>query len=232
MKCLVIDDDPLSCDTVESFLERIGGVEYCLKVNDGATALHLLAAEEFDAVFLDLQLPGVDGVSLLKAMPRQTRVVIISANERFGAESYGFDVVDYLVKPLEFGRFARAMVKLRTARSAGTDPEQEPDREEALFLRDGNVIQRIDFAGLVYIEAQSNYSSFFSDNGDSVMSLVSLRKLENMLPSYFARIHRSYIVNCNHIRQITGNKLVLDSTSLPIGQSYREALLERLKLVN
>jgi DNA-binding response OmpR family regulator len=107
MKCLVVDDDPLTCDTVESYLQRIGGIDYCLKVNDGSTALHLLAADSFDAVFLDLELPGMDGVSLLKALPRQTSVVVISASVDFAAESYGFDVVDYLVKPLEFSDGSR-----------------------------------------------------------------------------------------------------------------------------
>lgn len=230
MKCLVVDDDPLTCDTVESFLQRIEGVDYCLKVNDGATALHLLAAERFDAVFLDLQLPGMDGVSLLKALPSNTPVVVISASAEFGAESYGFDVVDYLVKPLEFSRFAKAMVKLKGKQPVALD--QAAARPDAFFLRDGNAIQRVDLTQLLYVEAQSNYASFVFEKSKPVMSLVSLRKLEAELPEGFIRIHRSYIVNERRIRQIEGNQLHIGDSKLPIGQSYREALYQRLHVVN
>jgi two-component system LytT family response regulator len=231
MKCLVLDDDPLTCDTVESFLQRIGGVDYCLKVNDGTTGLHLLAAESFDAVFLDLELPGIDGVSLLKALPRKTPVVVISASAEFGADSYDFDVVDYLVKPLDFGRFAKAVVKLKNARPA------EPGREtqahaQALFLREGTTIQRIDLTKLAYVEAQSNYSRFVFESDEAVMSLVTLRKLEAMLPPEFIRIHRSFIVNATCIRHIEGSLLRLEKVALPIGQSYRGRMLERLKVIN
>ncbi|MCH1505277.1 MAG: LytTR family DNA-binding domain-containing protein [Verrucomicrobiales bacterium] len=231
MKCLVVDDDPLTCDTVESFLQRIGGVDYCLKVNDGATALHLLAAETFDAVFLDLHLPGMDGISLLKAFPGKTPVVVISASSEFGAESYGFDVVDYLVKPLEFGRFAKAVVKLKD-RNAPKEKGVGNESNESLFLRDGNSIQRIDLGELLYIEAQSNYASFVFENEKPVMSLVSLRKLEDLLPSQFVRVHRSYIANERRIRKIEGNQLQLSSAKVPIGQSYRESLYQRLNVAN
>ena len=234
MNCLIVDDDPLTCDTVESFLTRIGGVDYCLKVDDGVTALHLLAAKSFDVVFLDLNLPGMDGVSLLKAMPRQTPVIIISASSDFGAESYQFDVVDYLVKPLEFDRFAQTIVKLRSRRTGAGDSRAEKE-EETLFLRDSAAIQQIELSRLLYIEAQSNYATFVRDDGESVMSLVSLRKLEKILPQQFVRIHRSYIVNRRKIRHIEGNRVTLESKSpgsLPIGRSYREELLETLKIIN
>ena len=214
---------------VESYLERIGGVEFCLKVNDGTTALHLLAAESFDAVFLDLELPGVDGVSILKALPQKTPVVVISASSEFGADSYGFDVVDYLIKPLDFARFAKAFIKLKNLKVAAPVSGSSP---AAIFLREGATIQRIDLEKLTHIEAQANYSRFVFDSGDAVMSLVTLSKLVDMLPADFVRIHRSYIVNVRRIRHIEGTQVNLETTSLPIGQSYRTSLLEKLKVIN
>jgi two-component system LytT family response regulator len=231
MKCLVVDDDPLTCDMVESFLKRIGGIDYCLKVNDGTTALHLLATESFDAVFLDLELPGMDGVSLIKALPRQTSVVVISASASFGAASYAFDVVDYMVKPLEFTRFARAVVKLKEGH-ASTPATGQQKTKDVLFLREGTSIQRVDLSKIAYIEAQSNYALFVLDDGSSIMSLVSMRKLEKMLPEEFIRIHRSYMVNRSRISNIEGSKLTVNSKALPIGQSYRDLLMEKLKVIN
>jgi len=228
MKCLIVDDDPLTCDLVESYLNQIGGVDYCLKVNDGSTALHLLAAEDFDAVFLDLQIPGIDGVTLLKALPPRTAVVIISANPDFGAESYQFDVIDYLIKPLEFSRFAKATLKLKNLHSENNPPASE----EALFLKDNATIHRIELARLRYIESQGNYASFIFENDKPVMTLMTLSKLTTLLPAHFTRIHRSYIVNLHAIRQIEGNQLNLGSTKLPIGKSYRDDLHEKLKIIN
>jgi DNA-binding LytR/AlgR family response regulator len=228
MKCLVVDDDPLTCDLVESYLGQIGGIDYCLKINDGSTALHLLAAEKFDAVFLDLQLPGIDGVSLLKALPRDTAVIIISANVDFGAESYQFDVVDYLIKPLEFSRFAKAVLKLKNRNTGEPAP---PD--EALFLKDNATIHRIDLARLLYIESQGNYASFIFEHDKPVMTLMTLSKLTTLLPPHFVRTHRSYIVNLRAIRQIEGNQLDLGTAQkLPIGKSHRDDLHEKIKIIN
>lgn len=229
MKCLVVDDDPLACDLVESYLEQIGGVDYCLKINEGSTALHLLATEPFDTVFLDLHLPGIDGVSLLKALPASTAVVIITASPDFGAESYQFDVVDYLVKPLDFSRFAKAMVKLKNRTSTTSEPT---GHEDALFLKDSNTIHRIDLSELLYVEAQGNYASFVFSKSKPVMSLLTLQKLDSLLPSHFLRIHRSYIVNLRAIQQIEGNQLDLGQTKLPIGKSYRQILHEKIKVIN
>ncbi|YCM42365.1 LytTR family DNA-binding domain-containing protein [Verrucomicrobiaceae bacterium 227] len=229
MKCLVVDDDHLTCDLVENYLKQIGGIDYCLKVNDGSTALHLLATEAFDAVFLDLKLPGIDGISLLKALPHHTAVVIISASADFGAESYQFDVVDYLIKPLDFSRFAKAVIKLknRTATHAPATPD-------ALFIKDSSTIHRIDLADLLCVEAQGNYASFTFAKAKPVMSLLTLQKLETLLPPYFVRIHRSYIVNIHAIRQIDGNQVDLGpgQTKLPIGKSHRDELHEKLKIIN
>lgn len=227
MKCLVVDDDPLTCDLVENYLNQIGGIDYCLKVNDGSTALHLLAAQSFDAVFLDLQLPGIDGVSLLKALPGDTAVIIISANADFGAESYQFDVVDYLVKPLEFSRFTKAVLKLKNRA-----PGESPPPEESLFLKDNTTIHRIDLARLLYIEAQGNYASFVFQTDKPIMALVTLSKLATLLPPHFIRTHRSYIVNLRSIRQIEGNQLDLGTAKLPIGKSHRDNLHEKLKVIN
>lgn len=228
MKCLVVDDDPLACDLVENYLQKIGGFDYCLKVNDGSTALHLLAAESFDVVFLDLQLPGIDGVSLLKTLSKETAVIIVSADEAFGAESYQFDVVDYLVKPLEFSRFAKAVLKLKNRTL-----ESSPTPEDALFLKDNATIHRIDLSRLLFIESQGNYASFVFEDAKPVLSLITLSKLMTLLPEHFVRIHRSYIVNLRAIRRIEGNQLDPgNGQKLPIGKSHRDELHEKLKIIN
>lgn len=230
MKCLVVDDDPLACEIIEEFLGRLGGVDYCLKLGDGATALHVLAAETFDVVFLDLELPGIDGASLLAALPGRTPVVVVSASPDFGAKSYEFGIVDYLVKPITFSRFAKAMARVGASASASQPLPAAGDG--AIFLRDGTHIQRIDLEEVECVQAQSNYVSFILRNGHSIMSLVSMAKLEEILPDDFIRIHRSHIVSRKRISRIEGGKVIVGKQSLPIGDSYRAKLLERLGVIN
>ena len=228
MKCLIIDDDPVACDTVEEFLRRAGGVESCLKIGDGGVALQLLATETFDAVFLDLNLPGVDGISLLESLSSQMPVVVVSASDDFGAKSYDYGVVDYLVKPLDFPRFAKAVGRLR---AQGRPPEKSGETDE-IFLREGTRIQRIDLEKVLYVKAESNYASFVFEDGKSVMSLVSMRRLEDLLPPDFLRIHRSYMVRRCRISQVEGGDVIVEGQPLPVGQSYRAALLEKLDIIN
>ncbi|CAN5421414.1 LytTR family DNA-binding domain-containing protein [soil metagenome] len=236
MKCLIVDDDPVVCDTVEEFLRRVGGIDYCLKVGDGATALQLIAAEPFDAVFLDLDLPGIDGVSLLGSLPTRAPVVVISASDDFGAQSYDFGVVDYLVKPLAFPRFAKAVARLRSQAPPAPQAPAPAAMAQAgpgeIFLREGARIQRIDLERVLYVKAESNYASFVFADGKSVMSLVSMRRLEDLLPQDFVRIHRSYLVRRQQISQIEGSNAVVGGRRLPIGQSYRAALVDKLGVIN
>lgn len=231
MKCLVIDDDPLACELVEDYLGRIGGIDYCLKISDGATALRLLATEEFDAVFLDLNLPGINGISLLESLPRELPIIIISATPDFGARSYDFGIIDYLVKPLEFERFAKAIGRLHAVDTPKTKATPPPEND-AIYLRDGNQIQRIELSEVAYVQAQSNYSEFYFEDGRSIMSLISMLKLEELLPSDFIRIHRSYIVNRRCIQRIENNKVLVGKNHLPIGQSYRQQLPGKLGVIN
>jgi DNA-binding LytR/AlgR family response regulator len=237
MRCLVVDDDPLVCETVESYLSRIDGIEFCLKASDGVTALSLLSSGGIDAVFLDLELPGLDGVSLIESMPESLPTVVISASESFGARSYEFNVVDYLVKPLEFPRFYHAVQKLKDRVAAAAAAEGEPATVERarsgreLFVKDGTRIVRIPLDDLQLLKAESNYVEFVSVDS-SVLSLISMKRLEEILPEEFIRIHRSYFVNRNHLAKIEDGCVHVGRHKLPISQGYKDDLLARLHVIN
>lgn len=227
MKCLVVDDDPLVCETVESFLSRIEGIEFCLKAADGMTAYQLLSSGGVDAAFIDLQMPGLDGPSLLKALPSALPVVVITADASFAARSYEFNVADYLVKPLEFPRFCQAVSRLK-ARVAAAASAAAP---EEIFVKDGSRIVRIRLSRLLYLKAESNYVEFVTDQG-SHLSLISMKKLEEILPAHFVRVHRSYMVNRQHVSRVEEGLVMVGTHRIPIGQSYREQFLQQLKVIN
>jgi DNA-binding LytR/AlgR family response regulator len=235
MKCLVADDDPLVCATVEEFLSRIEGIEFCVQAHDGVTALNLISTGGFDAVFLDLQMPGLDGESLLRAMPKGIPVVVISASTEFGARSYDFDIADYLVKPIEFPRFFQAVKKVRERRARAKETPTAPGaasiETSEIFVKDGTRIRRIDLRRLLFVKAESNYVDFVTPE-QSIMTLMSLKKAEEMQPSEFIRIHRSDLVNKNQITRIEDGCVFVGKHKLPISQSYRDELISRLKIVS
>lgn len=235
MRYLIADDDPLVCETVESFLLKMEDTTYCLMAGDGLTALQLITAGGIDAVFLDLDLPGLDGPSLLKALAGDLPVVVISASADFGAASYEFRVADYLLKPLHFPRFAQAVMRLREARSvrAGALAVPSPaggSESRDIFVKDGTKIVRIALGQVLLVKSEANYVEFVLTEG-SVMSLMSMKKLEETLPGDFVRVHRSWMVNWRRISKIEDGVLVIGKHRIPIGESYRDGLLARLPML-
>ena len=229
LRCLVADDDPLVCATVATFLQRMGGVASCLEAGDGVTALNLLSAGSLDALFLDVHMPGLDGPSLLRALPADLPVIVISASPDFAAASYDFGVVDYLIKPLEFARFARAWHRLLQRRRPGAPPAApEPP---AIFVKDGTDIQRVDLDDLLFVKAEANYVDLVGANR-SVLTLMSLKRIEELLPPHFVRVHRSYIVNSRRVDRFEDGILHLGRHRVPVGDSHRDDLLRRLQVLN
>lgn len=232
---LVVDDDPLTRRTIEFFLRKLDDRITCVSAGTGFEAVQALGpGRAFDGIFLDLELPELDGVSILQILPPGLPVVIVSARSDFGAASYEFDVVDYLVKPLEFPRFKKAFERLRAAAPEGTPVPDEPatdSRRQAassIFVKSGSEIVRLAIDEILFIRADSNYATFHLAGRKPLMVLASLRKLGESLPDKFVRIHRSYIVNVSHISRVEGSSVHVDGQEIPIGESHRQALLERL----
>jgi two-component system, LytTR family, response regulator len=246
MRCLVADDDPLVCEMVETWLTQIDGVEYCLKAEDGLMALNLVSTGEFDLVFLDLQMPGIDGETLLRSLSKSVPVIVISASGEFGARSYEFNVIDYLIKPLAFPRFFQALTRAKerlafrapqpmsttpTLPGAGTAEERPQVADHTLFVKDGTRLVKIDLRELMYVKAEANYVSFVCDS-QQVMSLMSMKRLEELLPESFMRIHRSWMVNRHRIQRLEDGCVIIGGQKLPVGDNYREALTKSLKVIN
>ncbi len=226
VNALIVDDDPLVGLALRHFMEKADPGADCTHVTDGAAALRALADGGFDVVFLDLELPEVDGRNVLKALPPGLPVIVVSAHTDFAARSYDFDVVDYLVKPVEFSRFHRAWQKLPARRREGS-----PAGAGTMVVRESDRLVQIRLDRLLFLEAQSNYTRFVCSDR-SLLTLVSLKQLAETLPGEFMRVHRSYIVNTRLIQQIEGTTIKIGEHKVPVGETYREAVLKRFAPVN
>lgn len=222
MRLLIADDDPLIADQLLHFARKFGADASV--VSDGVQALALLKSDPPDAVVLDLHMPGLSGPELLASIGDRVPAIIVSGDPSFALESYRFRVVDYLLKPVTFDTFARALNKLEPP------PQPTNGHEHIVFVRSGTEIARVDLREVRFMKSESNYVRFTLADKE-ITTLMNMRDLERKLPASFVRVHRSFIVNLDHVDRLDSNDIKIGRALVPVSDSYREELLGRLKLL-
>ena len=226
LKCLVIDDDPLVCDLVQHFCSKLESVEFCLAADSALNGLNLLVSQAMDVVFLDFNLPDMDGQSFLERKHLAVPVVMITSHTSFAADSYNYtDVLDFLVKPLSFDRFSRSVDRVLAYHQNNLPTGAVTGK--SLFVKDGNKLIQLYFDQVNYIKSESNYVIFYLQE-KQVMSLISLKELTTRLPANFIRIHRSFMVNIDKINYLTTEEVNIADTNLPIGLKYKADLMAKV----
>lgn len=226
MRCLIVDDDPLLSDLLEHFVSKVdflGSVSVC---HSALEALSLLRNEQYDLLFLDIEMPEMSGMDLLRALDTDFLVIMVTSHPDFALESYRYTVVDYLVKPLEFPRFFQAVSKARRLYKSS----DSSDKVLEVFVKEGRDLVKVDLRSVYYIEAASNYVSFVCEE-ERRMTHSSMKTLEERLPGNFVRVHRSFIVNAAKIDKIESMSIAIGKRSIPLSARYRERLLQRLTLL-
>lgn len=226
MHCLIVDDDPLICDLLDHFCSKVDAITSVTTTNSGFESINLIGRENFDLILLDYNLPDITGQEILQVINAQTAVVMVTSNRDFAPESYNYDqIVDFLVKPLDFTRFFKSVQKAQKFLKTGTT---EADR---LFVKDGTKLVKVELDELLYVRSAANYVELvFADKKS--LTLMTLKELEQKLPAYFQRIHRSYIVNVNKIDTISSGALKVGREEISISSSYEKELLKKIKLLN
>lgn len=225
LKCIVIDDDPLITDLLQHYCSKISYIDYCLVFNNSVDGLRMISTQEFDLIFLDYNMPDLNGKTLLDLKSDQSKVMMITSNTEFAVDSYNYpEIVDYLTKPLDYGRFQIAMNRFYEGLGKETNEvKNNEDTNETLFIKDGSKWIKIKITEIRYIKSESNYLSFhFKDK--KVMTLMSLKEIEEKLSSNFMRVHRSYIINTEYIDYISTDDVSVSETLIPIGAKYKAEL--------
>ncbi len=225
MNCLIVDDDPLVCDLLQHFCSKVEAISSVTTTNDGFESVNLISQGSYDLILLDYDLPDITGKEILQVVPGSTAVIMITANKEFGSDSYNYiQVVDYLVKPVDFPRFVKAIAKVRERNS---QPEQ---KNETLFIKDGNDLVKVDLKEVKYVKSAANYVEVIQQD-KKIMSLMKMKDLEQSLPDYFQRVHRSYIVNVNHIDKISKGDVVIGDEEISISSTYEKDLLSKINFL-
>jgi DNA-binding LytR/AlgR family response regulator len=236
LKCIIVEDEILAQDVLKNHLEKIGRLELAGVYRNAPEAMQALQTLEVDVMFLDIRLPGMSGLHFLRSLEDPPLVVLTTAYAEYALESYEFSVIDYLLKPISFERFARAIGKILDGRlypqasidgialsPAGKSAEHAP--VDYIFIRSNSKFFRVNFSEILYVEGMRDYLRIHTPDY-SLVTHQTMNDLEKTLPArQFIRVHKSYIVAIGQIRSIYGNSIELGKATIPIGVSYKEAVM-------
>ncbi len=233
IRCIIVDDEPLAREVIERYLGNIRELELVRTCSNALEAFETLHTEQIDLVFLDISMPVISGLDFLRSLRKAPAVIITTAYPDFALQGYELDVVDYLVKPVSLERFMKAVNKaidrLNIQSSNPTPANPAQPKADYMFVKSDQKLVRIPFSEIEYIEGMKDYVKIFTTE-KMIVTLHTMKFFESNLPANsFLRIHKSYIVNLNAIKSISGTELEIRQTRLPIGNSYKEALMKTIQ---
>jgi DNA-binding LytR/AlgR family response regulator len=228
-QCLIVDDEPIAQQILESYISQIDSLHIAGKCSNAFEALNVLHQEHIDILFLDIKMPSLSGLEMLKTLQNPPKVILTTAFSEFGVESYEFGIVDYLLKPISFERFLKAVNKIVIPKSANLEKEENEEKLSSdptfIFFKADKKIHKYYFSEILFIEGSGNYVKIHTKNDKPLMVLDKLIELYDKLPQKnFIRVHKSFIVNVSHIQKIEGNMLKIQDKSIPISATYKQKL--------
>ncbi|MCW2118155.1 LytR/AlgR family response regulator transcription factor [Flavobacterium sp. 7A] len=219
LKCIVIDDEELARKLIESYIEKLDFLTVAGSFENPLEAINLLKKETIDVVFLDIQMPQIKGTDFAKLIPSTTKIIFTTAYSDYAIEGFELSATDYLLKPISFDRFLKAVQKINTPNNS---------LQDSITVKSGYDLFKLKYADITHIESDSEYAVFYTAD-KKVMSLQSLKSLEKILdPSLFIRVHRSFIVNKTKVTSLKSRDLFLGTIQIPVSDSYYEMVKKEL----
>jgi len=241
LKCIAVDDEPLALDIIEDYVSKVPFLELVKRTENAIEALQLVQEGGIDLVFLDIQMPDLTGIQFLKIANAKSNYILTTAYSQYALESYDLNVSDYLLKPIAFDRFYKAVEKvhnqLQKAEPAAPviAPEPVPVQslmsaaapvQDFIFVKTEHKIQKIQLDDILYIEGLKDYISIFTKN-ERVITLQNMKKMEETLPKGdFIRVHKSYIIALDKIESIERSRIAIAGKTIPVGDTYRDAFFK------
>ncbi len=228
LRTLIVDDEVISSDLIKFYSNKTGLLEIVGIVRNGIEATKFLGENEVDLIFLDIEMPEMDGLELLRTMVNSPMVILVTSRIEHGPAAFEYDVIDYLVKPVEYTRFQKSVNK------AFEDHKSKKDAGEgitSIYVRSNNKSVRLSYSEILYIEALADYVVFVTAEKKHIVH-STMKALETKLPAeIFIRTHRSYFVNISKIEAIEDNNILINKSYVPVSTSYKEALTKKLNFL-
>jgi DNA-binding LytR/AlgR family response regulator len=228
LKCVIIDDEPLAIDIIAGYIEQTPFLSLSQKFTHPVKAFEYLSENKTDLLFIDIQMPDLSGIELVRNLEYKPVIIFTTAYDKYALEGFKVDAIDYLLKPIDYPEFLKAAEKAKKWIYARNEIVSVKSDKEFLFIKSEYKIIRIDLKAISYIEGMSEYVRIHREHAKSVMSLLSLKSIEEQLPEdQFMRVHKSFIVNLKKITEIENNFIVCgDGIKIPVSKLYKDKFQE------
>jgi DNA-binding LytR/AlgR family response regulator len=227
LRCIIVDDEPLARKVMEEYVNDISFLQHCSSLENALVASGYMATHAVDLIILDIRMPKLSGLDFLKNLTNPPLAIFVTAYPDHALESYELDVIDYLVKPVSFERFQRAAHKALKIFS-WRQKLSASQKQDYFFLKCDHKFEKITYGDILYVEAMQNYCIIHLP-GRKLISYITLTSMREKLPvDGFLKVHKSYIVSLERITAIDGNDLVISTTSIPVGRSFKDEVMEKL----
>ena len=227
ISCIAIYDEPLALRKLGDYINRTPFLELESSCSSALEAMRVLSEKELDLMVIDINMPDLSGMDFVKSLVRKPMIIFTTAYSEFALEGFKVDATDYLLKPFNYQDFLHAADKARLQHELFSRPlnrSEEGETPDSLFVKADYKMIRIDFRDILYIEGQSEYARIFRENQPPVMTLLSLKAIEERLPTNrFMRVHRSYIVHLDKVKEVARNRIIFaPDTYIPVGDQYKD----------
>lgn len=231
LKCAIVDDEPLAGELLASYVRKIPFMQLAGVYDSATEAMTGIAADGVDVVFLDIQMPEINGLELSRMLPESTRIVFTTAFDQYALDGFRTNALDYLLKPISYADFLAACNKALqwfTLVRQHAEGGATSDEAKSIFVKSEYKLIQINLDSIKYVEGLKDYVKIYTEeSAKPVVSLMNMKAMEEMLPSSrFIRVHRSFIVQKSKIREIERNRIIFGDVYVPIGDSYRQTFQE------
>jgi two-component system, LytTR family, response regulator len=231
IRTAIIDDEPLAVELLCDYVNKTEGLQLVEASTDVYRILQLVQEKEVDLVLLDIQMPELTGIQFMKIAGNHCKIIITTAYTEYALDGYEFNVVDYLLKPISYERFLKAVDKINPFNPAKAETGL-PAKPDHIFVKSEYKLVRVNLADVLYIESLRDYIAIYTTGKQKIMSLDSLRNMESVLPpDDFMRVHKSYIVSLKKISFLEKSRIVINDEYIPIGESYQEKFLNSINKI-
>lgn len=228
IRCMIIDDKPLALELLEGYVLKTGLLQLVHKATNPLEGIDWVRAGKVDLIFLDIQMPELSGLDFISLTKNSCSIILTTAYSEYALKGYEYDVVDYLLKPISFERFYKAVLKVAERENVLSKGEAQPGDSSFMFVKTAHKIKPVRLSDITFIEGMQNYVAIHTTK-EKVITLQSMKSMEQKLPfPDFIRVHKSYVVAMNKIEEIENNCVIINKQTIPIGPMYKDKFYKQI----
>lgn len=227
IKCLIVDDEPLAIQLLTSYVDKMDQLELVGSFSNPIEALSFTQSNSVDLIFLDVQMPELNGVQFAKVIDKKSKIIFTTAYPDYAVEGFELNAIDYLVKPITLQRFIESINRVINSNKTTTNSTESESKKDFMMVKTEHRLQKVNYADILYFKGMGDYVSIVTTN-KRIMTLENMKSFAEKLPENFARVHKSYIVSIDKIKFIERNRIGIEEELIPISATYSDGFWAKM----